>query len=328
MPHILLTGAAGFIGFHVASLLLRGGAHVVGVDNLNSYYTPALKRGRLDQLKAYSNFEFIEADIADHDALRGRLALEQIESIVHLAAQAGVRYSLDHPFEYERSNIAGHLSILELARHASALKHLVYASSSSVYGDRTEGPFREDDRCDTPVSLYAATKKACELMSETYSRLYQIPQTGLRFFTVYGPWGRPDMAYWSFTEKIRAGKPITLFAEGKLSRDFTYVDDVAAAVVNLLSKPPAQSPPHRIYNIGNSRPTSVLQLVSAIELAAGKKAEILMAPMQKGDVHVTFADVSRAAADFGYAPTTNIEEGIARFVSWYDDRGRQYRANA
>lgn len=323
---LLLTGAAGFIGFHTANQFLDEGREVVGVDTVNDYYDPALKRARLDLLKARKGFKFVQADIADAAALEAALPSAQAEHIVHLAAQAGVRYSLEAPFAYERSNVAGHLTILEYARRAPKLKHLVYASSSSVYGDRDQGPFRETDRCDSPASLYAATKKSCELMSETYARLYGLPQTGLRFFTVYGPWGRPDMAYWSFSQNILNGEPITLFGDGVLSRDFTYIDDVAPAIARILETPPAISDgrPHEIYNLGNSTPTSVLELVDAIENALGKKAQRVMAPPQPGDVTVTFADITKAAAAFGYDPKTKIGEGIPRFTEWFKAEGRKF----
>jgi UDP-glucuronate 4-epimerase len=313
----LVTGAAGFIGYHVARRLLAGGADVVGVDNLDPYYDPALKRGRLQQLSAFPRFRFVEADIAADGALDGALPPGEVRTIVHLAAQAGVRYSIEAPFAYERANVRGHLQVLEYARRAPQLAHLVYASSSSVYGDRADGPFREEDRCDTPASLYAATKRSCELMSETYARLYGIRQTGLRFFTVYGPWGRPDMAYFIFTEKMLRGEPITLFGDGLLARDFTYVDDVAEGVARALQAPPQGTPPHALYNIGNSSPSSVRDLVAAIEKASGVKAITQMAPVQPGDVTSTFADHSRASAAFGFAPATPLQDGIAQFVDWY-----------
>ncbi|MDZ4776089.1 MAG: NAD-dependent epimerase/dehydratase family protein [Alphaproteobacteria bacterium] len=313
---LLVTGAAGFIGFHVARRLLESGAAVVGLDSVNAYYDVGLKRARLAELARFANFRFVEGDIAEPGVLERAVPRDAVTAIVHLAAQAGVRHSIEAPFAYERANVAGHLSVLEYARHAPKLEHLVYASSSSVYGDRTSGPFREDDRCDAPASLYAATKRACELMSETYARLYAIPQTGLRFFTVYGPWGRPDMAYFSFTDKILRGEPVTLFGEGKLSRDFTYIDDVSAAIETILGKPPVGHPPHAIYNLGNSRPSTVLELVSAIEKATGRTAERILASTQPGDVTVTFADHSRATAAFGFAPKTGLEEGIANFVDW------------
>jgi UDP-glucuronate 4-epimerase len=318
---LLVTGVAGFIGYHVARRLLESGAAVTGVDSVNAYYDPALKRGRLAELARFTNFQFAEADIAAEGALETALPRREATAIIHLAAQAGVRHSIEAPFDYERANVAGHLRVLEYARHAPKLKHLVYASSSSVYGDRATGPFREDDRCDTPASLYAATKRACELMSETYARLYGVPQTGLRFFTVYGPWGRPDMAYFSFTDKILRGEAVTLFGDGKLSRDFTYIDDVSTAIETIVGKPPSGikgggSPPHVIYNLGNSQPSTVLDLVAAIEAATGRKAERILAPPQPGDVTVTYADHARATAAFGFAPKTGLEEGIARFVAW------------
>jgi UDP-glucuronate 4-epimerase len=323
---LLLTGAAGFIGFHTANQLLDEGREVVGVDNVNDYYDPALKRARLDLLKARPGFKFVQADIADRDALEAALPSSKVENILHLAAQAGVRYSLEAPFAYERSNVAGHLTILEYARRASKLKHLVYASSSSVYGDRDAGPFRETDRCDSPASLYAATKKSCELMSETYARLYGLPQTGLRFFTVYGPWGRPDMAYWSFSQNILNHDPITLYGDGLLSRDFTYIDDVAPTIARIIDQPPPRvdGRAHEIFNLGNSTPTSVLEFVDAIEWALGEKAQRIMAPPQPGDVTVTFADISKAAAAFGYDPKIKIRDGIPRFTDWFKNEGRKF----
>jgi UDP-glucuronate 4-epimerase len=313
---LLVTGAAGFIGYHVARRLLESGADVIGVDSLNSYYDPALKHGRLGELARFGNFRFVETDIAEPGALAAAAPQGEVGAIIHLAAQAGVRHSIEAPFAYERANVAGHLAVLEYARHAPKLRHLVYASSSSVYGDRSSGPFREDDRCDAPASLYAATKRACELMSETYARLYDIPQTGLRFFTVYGPWGRPDMAYFSFTDKILRGEAVTLFGDGKLSRDFTYIDDVSTAIETIVGKPPSGAPRHAIYNLGNSQPSTVLDLVAAIEVATGRQAERILAPPQPGDVTVTFADHSRASEAFGFAPKTDLGDGVARFVAW------------
>jgi UDP-glucuronate 4-epimerase len=313
---IVVTGAAGFIGFHVVQALAAQGRDVVGVDSLNSYYDPALKAARLAVLSSLPRFRFVEGEIETPGVLEAAAPRDTVEGVIHLAAQAGVRYSLDNPFAYERSNLAGHLSVLEYARHAPRLRHLVYASSSSVYGDRTDGPFREDDRCDAPASLYAATKRAGELMSETYARLYALPQTGLRFFTVYGPWGRPDMAYWSFTDRILRGDPITLFGEGRLSRDFTFVDDIVRVIPTILETPPTGAPPHRVVNLGNSRPTDLRAFVAAIEAAAGSPAKIVLAPAQPGDVTMTFADVSRAQALYGFAPDTRIEDGIAHFVDW------------
>lgn len=313
---ILLTGVAGFIGRHVAEALLRAGRTVVGVDNLNAYYDPALKRARLRSIESFNTFRFVEADVADFEALRGAADPREIEIIIHLAAQAGVRHSLTAPFAYEHANMKGHLSVLEYARLADRLRHLLYASSSSVYGERTDGPFREDDRTDAPASLYAASKKACELMSETYARLYALPQTGLRFFTVYGPWGRPDMAAWLFAEAILEGRPVTLYGEGRPARDFTFIGDVAAAVLALCERPPLQAVPHRLYNLGNSSPTSVENLVQVLEQAIGRTAERRYQPMQPGEVAATYADISRARADFGFEPRTPLHEGIGQFVDW------------
>ncbi|MGE3302303.1 MAG: NAD-dependent epimerase/dehydratase family protein [Hyphomonadaceae bacterium] len=310
----LVTGAAGFIGFHVASRLLDEGEAVFGVDSLNDYYDVALKRARLAQLAGRGGFRFAEVDVADIDALRAA-APPGVTQVIHLAAQAGVRYSLEAPFAYEHSNLKGHLAMLEYARGLDGLRHFVYASSSSVYGDRSDGPFRESDRCDAPRSLYAATKRACELMSETYAHLHGLPQTGLRFFTVYGPWGRPDMAYWTFSEKILRGQPIELYGEGKLARDFTYIEDVAPAIARIAAAPAADGA-HRLYNIGNSRPATVLELVDCIERALGRKADRRLVAQLKTEVSATFADHARATADFGFEPKTSIEEGIPRFTTW------------
>jgi UDP-glucuronate 4-epimerase len=319
---LLVTGAAGFIGYHAARRLLEAGADVVGVDSLDPYYSVRLKRDRLAELQRFARFRFAETDLATPGALASVAPAADIRAIVHLAAQAGVRHSIEAPFAYEHANVAGHLAVLEYARAAPRLDHLVYASSSSVYGDRTEGPFREDDRCDAPESLYAATKRACELMSETYARLYGLPQTGLRFFTVYGPWGRPDMAYFGFTEKILKGETLTLFGDGLLARDFTYIDDVAAAIARIVDARPESRPPHAIYNLGNARPSTVRDLVAAIERATGVTAKTINAPPQQGDVTVTFADHAKATARFGFAPTTTLEDGIARFVAWYRNWAR------
>jgi UDP-glucuronate 4-epimerase len=311
---VLLTGAAGFIGYHAVKALLEAGHEVLGVDSLVPYYDPVLKRERLADL-AHPRFRFEELDVADHDRLK-RVAGQETQAILHLAAQAGVRYSLENPFAYERSNLAGHLSVLEYARGLPKLQHLVYASSSSVYGERTETPFRETDRCDAPASLYAATKRAAELMSETYSRLYDIPQTGLRFFTVYGPFGRPDMAYWTFLEDILNGRPITLFNRGRMERDFTFIGDVAPALTRVLERPPAAAPRHVVYNIGNHQPVALARFVAAIEKASERSAEIRLGPMQPGDVTRTFADISRAQRDLGFYPSTSIEDGMLAFVQW------------
>ena len=313
---LLLTGAAGFIGFHVARRLLQDGADVFAVDCVNDYYTPVLKRDRLKELAAFPRFHFTEGDIAQEGVLERALPRADVTHVVHLAAQAGVRHSIEAPFDYERANVAGHLRVLEYARGAPRLEHLTYASSSSVYGDRRDGPFREDDRCDTPQSLYAATKRACELMSESYARLYGLAQTGLRFFTVYGPWGRPDMAYFSFTDRILAGQTLTLFGNGALKRDFTFIDDVVDALSRIIVAPPKGAPPHALYNIGNSRPSTVLDLVREIERAAGMQARTEMAPEQPGDVTVTYADHTRASQQFGFAPRTQLRDGIAEFVAW------------
>lgn len=325
---ILVTGAAGFIGAHVAHRLLSTGRSVIGIDALNDYYDPQLKRDRLAWLHAVGgDFTFHHLDFADDAALDSALDGQDIRAIVHLGAQAGVRYSIDHPRAYMRANLAGHLNILELAR-ARQVEHLVYASSSSVYGAHPKQPSAVDDRVDHPISLYAATKKADELMSETYAHLYRIPQTGLRFFTVYGPWGRPDMAIWKFTAAILSGRPIEIYNHGDMRRDFTYIDDVAQSVIDIIARPPSDDgrgkpggsiAPHAIYNIGNNRPEQLATMVSLIEQACGCTAEKILLPMQPGDVPATFADIDATARDFGYAPTTPIAEGIPAFVQWYRD---------
>ncbi|MEE2566439.1 NAD-dependent epimerase/dehydratase family protein [Hyphobacterium marinum] len=313
---IFLTGAAGFIGSHATRALLDRGHEVLGVDNLNAYYDPALKRARLDRLEGQDGFRFAEQDIADADAIRTMVAEFRPQRIVHLAAQAGVRYSLENPMAYVQSNLVGHVSVLEAARHCDSVEHLVYASSSSVYGERDDAPFGEDDPVNAPVSLYAATKRADELISATYSRLYDIPQTGLRFFTVYGPWGRPDMAYWSFTDAILRGQPIRLFNEGRMERDFTFIDDVIETAMRIVDDTPSAGS-HRVYNIGGSDPRPLAEFITALEAACGRKAITELAPMQAGDVTRTAADVTRIKADYGYAPSTRIEDGLSRFVSWY-----------
>ncbi|MBY0521298.1 MAG: NAD-dependent epimerase/dehydratase family protein [Sphingomonas sp.] len=317
---ILVTGAAGFIGHAVAHRLLDRGDTVVGIDIVNDYYDVALKLGRLETLAARNGFQFEKLDIADPGAVARLLAESGATRVVHLAAQAGVRYSLDNPFAYGRSNLAGHLAVLEACRHHAPLTHLVYASSSSVYGDRplTGAGFREDDPTVSPVSLYAATKRSCELMSQSYATLFGFPQTGLRFFTVYGPWGRPDMAYFGFTQKILAGQPIQVFGEGKLARDFTYIDDIVTGILGALDHPPAHGA-HRLLNIGNSRPETVLAMIEALEAALGRKAIMEMKPKPPGDVDATYADVSKLAALTGYAPSTSIGEGMVRFATWYRD---------
>ncbi|MGE3623897.1 MAG: NAD-dependent epimerase/dehydratase family protein [Bdellovibrionales bacterium] len=316
---VLLTGAAGFIGFCVARALLDRGHEVTGVDNINDYYDVKLKQVRLAQLRPYKNFSFHKINIADRDAMMP-FAQQPFTHIVHLAAQAGVRYSLVNPFAYAESNVTGHLVMLELARQMPEVAHFIYASSSSVYGGNTKIPFAVEDEVARPVSLYAATKRADELMSWTYSHLYKLPVTGLRFFTVYGPWGRPDMATYSFTEKILAGKPIPVFNHGKMKRDFTFIDDVVAGVLAVLEKPPqarAGEPPAMLYNLGNSRAENLMDFIGVLENALGKKAEYEFLPLQPGDAPETFADITASTRDFGYRPKTTIEEGVPRFVEWY-----------
>jgi UDP-glucuronate 4-epimerase len=322
---VLVTGAAGFIGFHVSRLLLARGDTVLGIDSLNDYYDVALKHARLGQLG--EGFTFKQVDFSDHLALEVALDGEQFDRIVHLGAQAGVRYSIVNPRAYLQANLAGHLNMIEVARHRQ-VEHMVYASSSSVYGGNDTLPFRVEDRVDHPLSLYAATKKADELMSETYAHLYRLPQTGLRFFTVYGPWGRPDMAMWLFTKAIFEGKPIDVFGEGQMRRDFTYIDDIVEGVVACLDNPPTDDgavkaggsvSPHCIYNIGNNRSEELGEMISLIEKACGRPAERRLLPMQPGDVRDTFADISAIQRDLGFAPRTTIAEGIPRFVRWYRD---------
>jgi len=312
---IIVTGAAGFIGRFVAERLLDRGEEVVGVDNFNTYYDPALKEARVAALAGRSGFRLERMDIADAEAMAALVRGSGARRVVHLGAQAGVRW--DNPFAYERSNLAGHLSVLEACRHARDFEHLVYASWSSVYGDRTaDGAFREDEPLGPPVSLYAATKRADELMSGTYGHLYGMPQTGLRFFTVYGPWGRPDMAYFLFTRKILAGEPIEVFGEGRMARDFTYIDDIVDGILGSLDLPPAAGE-NRILNIGDSRPIGLMRMIEILEEVLGRKAEKLMRPMQPGDVTSTFADISRLNALTGYEPKVKLEEGLARFADWY-----------
>ncbi len=319
--HILLTGAAGFIGFHTASALLAAGHRVVGIDEVNSYYDPALKQARLAQLQANPQFRFVKADIAQPKALEQAAAGETFDIILHLAAQAGVRYALQDPAAYTRSNLTGHQYVLEFARHHAGLQHLVYASSSSVYGNDTKAPFSEEARADKPVSYYGATKRAGELLSHSYADLFGLKQTGLRFFTVYGPMGRPDMAYWSFTDLILKGQPIPVFGGGKLRRDFTFIDDIVAALLRIVETPyPAMDgAPHRVYNLGNSHPETVLELIQAIEKATGKSAILNHVDGPPGDVKETYADISRAARDFDFAPRVPLSEGIPRFVNWFRD---------
>lgn len=327
---VLVTGIAGFIGMHTAARLLARGESVVGIDNFNDYYSIALKDARIAELERIGGdrLTVCRADIGDEAALAAALSGLDFDRIVHLAAQPGVRYSIDNPGAYVRSNLAGHLNILETARHRG-VRHLVYASSSSVYGANTSMPFRIEDRVDHPISLYAATKRADELMSEAYAHLFRVPQTGLRFFTVYGPWGRPDMAVWKFTQAILAGIAIDVYNHGKMRRDFTYIDDIIAGVIASLDHPPADdgavksggfATPHRLYNIGNNRSEELMDMIATIERACGREAKINMLPMQDGDVVDTYADVQAIADDLGYAPTTPISVGLPRFVEWFQSR--------
>jgi UDP-glucuronate 4-epimerase len=320
-----VTGVAGFIGYHVAQHLLGRGERVIGIDNLNSYYDPRLKEDRLAGLRraAPDAFEFHKLDFAASEGLERVLERLEFDRIIHLGAQAGVRYSLENPRAYISANIMGHLNLLEVARHRK-VRHFVYASSSSVYGSNSALPFRVTDRTDHPISLYAATKKADELMSEAYAHLYRIPTTGLRFFTVYGPWGRPDMAMWIFTRKIMAGEPIQLFNRGKMRRDFTYVDDIVSGVVAASDNPPpepppAGGPPHRIYNIGNSHAEDLMRVVSLVEEACGRRAIVEMLDMQSGDVPETYADIDAIRTDLGFEPSTPVDIGVPRFVDWFND---------
>ncbi len=323
---ILVTGAAGFIGSHVAHALLNRGQDVIGVDNLNAYYDVALKEARLARLQAHKGFTFHKLNIADRDAIldlaKGPGRAAKVEGIVHLAAQAGVRASLTDPYTYVTSNVMGQVVMMEAARLLLPdLKHVVYASSSSVYGGNTKSPFAVEDPVERPISLYAATKRTDELIAWTYAHLYRLPLTGLRFFTVYGPWGRPDMAAYIFTRKILANEPIPVFNHGKMARDFTYIDDIVAGVLAALDHPPADggvnAPPARVYNLGNSHGEDLMTFIGLIESALGRKATYDFQPLQPGDVPETFADIAASRRDLGYAPTTPIAEGIPRFIAWY-----------
>jgi UDP-glucuronate 4-epimerase len=324
--NVLVTGAAGFIGFSVARRLLARGDNVVGIDNLNDYYDVRLKHDRLAALAEHGDaFRFRQLDFSDWPALSATLEDEGFERIVHLGAQAGVRYSIQNPHVYAQSNLVGHLNMLELARHRGT-QNMVYASSSSVYGGNDSLPFRVEDRVDHPMSLYAATKKADELISETYAHLFRIPLTGLRFFTVYGPWGRPDMAMWLFTKAILEGQPIDVFGEGDMRRDFTYIDDIVTGVVACLDNPPPDDGtekaggsrgPHRLYNIGNHRSEELTRMIGLVEAACGRTAEKRLLPLQAGDVRDTYADISAIQRDLGFEPATSIDEGVPRFVDWY-----------
>ena len=318
MSRIVVTGAAGFVGFHVAKRLLDRGDEVVGVDSLSPYYDVALKRGRLALLEAERGFAFEQLDLADRGRAERLFATARADAVVHLAAQPGVRYSLENPHAYIDANVTAFLCVLEGCRH-HPVRHLVYASSSSIYGGNTKVPFSVSDNVDRPISLYAATKKANELMAHTYAHLFDIPTTGLRFFTVYGPWGRPDMAPMLFTKAILEGKPIKVFNHGRMQRDFTYVDDIAEGVLRVLDRPPApvSGTRHRIYNIGNSAPVELMHFISTLETALGRKATLEMLPMQPGDVPATYADVADLENDVGFRPSTPLEEGLRRFVEWY-----------
>jgi len=333
---VLVTGAAGFIGFHTARALLDRGDEVIGFDNLNAYYDVSLKEARLEQLKPRNDFHFIKGDLADRPAVERLFGEHRPERVIHLAAQAGVRYSLTHPHAYIDSNLVGFLNVLEGCRH-NGVEHLVFASSSSVYGANTTMPFSVHHNVDHPLSLYAATKKSNELMAHTYAHLYRLPTTGLRFFTVYGPWGRPDMALFTFVRQILANEPIDVFNEGHHARDFTYIDDVVEGVVRVADRVPAPNPawsgerpdpasslaPYRLYNIGNNSPVKLMDFIAEIEKALGREASKNFLPLQPGDVPATYADIDDLKADVGFTPNTLIEDGVARFVDWYRD---YYRA--
>jgi UDP-glucuronate 4-epimerase len=319
---ILVTGAAGFIGYHVIQALLAEGEEVLGIDNLNSYYDPALKRARLERLLQHNGFIFQKMDVSEPEAVLSLAETPGIDAIIHLAAQAGVRYSLENPFAYVQSNVMGQVAMLEMARRISGLKNFVYASSSSVYGGNTKVPFDIVDTVEKPQSLYAATKRADELIAYTYAHLYGLPCTGLRFFTVYGPWGRPDMAYYSFTRAIIEGKAIPIFNHGEMWRDFTYIDDIVQGTVRALRRPAtagkeAGAPPHAVYNLGNCQPQKLTDFVAVLEKNIGLKASLLLMPMQPGDVTHTFADIEASRRDLGFEPVTPIETGLKNFVGWY-----------
>lgn len=313
---VLLTGAAGFIGRATAEALLKAGHQVVAVDNLNDYYAVSLKHARLATLREQPGLQFYPLDVADWPALDALFAEQRPDAVIHLAAQAGVRYSIQNPHAYAQSNLLGMTHILEACRQ-HPVQHLVYASSSSVYGKNAKAPFAEDDRTDQPVSFYAASKKANEVMAASYSHLYQLPATGLRFFTVYGPWGRPDMAPWLFTEAILRGEPIKVFNHGRLQRDFTYIDDIVEGILRVLAQPPQGDCPHTLYNIGNHQPVELMTFISTIEQALGRKAEKIYLPMQDGDVPITYADTQKLRDAVGFSPDTPLADGMQRFVDWY-----------
>ena len=316
----LVTGVAGFIGFHTAIRLLDRGGEVVGIDSINDYYSVSLKRARLEKLLARDGFSFHKLDLSDRNTYaKTETAIKGVTRTVHLAAQAGVRHSIDHPFDYVDSNLVAHLTILELCRHQPNFEHLVFASSSSVYGGNRKLPFSIEDRTDSPISLYAATKRANEHMSYSYAHLYGLPQTGLRFFTVYGPWGRPDMALYIFADSIINSRPIEVFNHGEMKRDFTFIDDIVTGVVAAHDNPPARAdgPPYKIYNIGNNRSEPLMRLIGVLEGALGRKAEIVQRPMQMGDVKESFADIDAIQTDLGFEPTTSIDVGVPKFVEWF-----------
>lgn len=323
MRRYLVTGCAGFIGSHVCQHLLARGEEVVGVDNLNDYYDVHLKKTRLARLQAHEGFTFHAIDVADRPAMEALWAQEpDIRHVIHLAAQAGVRYSLQNPFAYTHTNVTGHLVILELCRHRPGFEHLVYASSSSVYGNQNTLPLSPEQRTESPVSLYAATKKMDELMSHTYAHLYQLPSTGLRFFTVYGPWGRPDMSAYIFCKAMSAGQPIDVYNYGNMRRDFTFIEDIVSGILGVLDTPLPhlrEALPHRVYNLGNSRSEPLMEFIELIQQALGKRAEINLLPLQAGDVQETYADITASTRDFGFQPKTSIHQGIPQFVAWFKE---------
>ena len=316
--HVLVTGVAGFIGSSLARVLLERGDTVIGIDNLNDFYDVSLKEARLTQLESFERFGNMKADITDREAMTALFAEESFDTVVNLAAQAGVRYSIENPSAFIDANLVGFGNILEGCRRGK-VGHLVYASSSSVYGSNSKLPFSESDNVDHPISLYAASKKANELMAHVYTHLYELPTTGLRFFTVYGPWGRPDMALFKFTKGILEERPIPVFNQGNMIRDFTYIDDIVEGVLRVIDNSPKHNAQYRVYNVGNGRPVRLVDFIRALEKALGKKAEIERLPMQDGDVPVTEADITRLNIDFGYRPRVQIEEGVARFVAWYKE---------
>lgn len=323
---ILITGVAGFIGAHVAQKLLAQGVSVIGFDSLNDYYSPQLKRDRLAHLCGDGDFSFHEVDVSSPEALRKALGDRRPTKILHLAAQAGVRYSLQNPAAYTKANLGGHFAMLELAKSLS-VENMVYASSSSVYGGNSKIPFAETDQTDDPVSFYGATKKSNEVMSQSYARLYNLSLTGLRFFTVYGPWGRPDMAYWIFAEKILRGEPIRVFNHGKMSRDFTFVDDIVAGILAALDRPASGlglNVPHRVYNLGNDRPEPLMDMIRLTEQGVGREAEKTFEPMQKGDLEKTWANIDRARAELDYAPAVGLQEGLSKFTGWFNQNWTKY----